>query len=460
MQIVQYSDITIPEKRQRAKIESSGLQELKESILARGLMHPLVVQFQNGVPTLIAGERRYIAIGMIADDETFFQCDSKTIVPGECPITTLDEALTPLDIQYAELEENVVRAELPWQDRIQALAFIHEMQLARNPEQSLAQTARDLAEKGGIASGGTHEQTLRTPDSIRVKLAEAQIVSKHLDDPAIKKARNATEAYNLVVAKEEKAFAAELLKRAKPAESTLVEVRLGDAFKIVPGLESSSVDLILADPPYGIGADSGGFRGRTVHHHNYEDDPETAKAFLQLVLHEGFRITKPRANLFLFIDIDLFVWIKDVAQRAGWSPFRTPITWGKSDSEGLAPWGRGGFRRTTEWIFYATKGQKGLFHSPIDYLRFNRVARNEREYGPEKPLDLLAELIKCSTLPGDMVLDPCCGSGSTLLAAKQLKRKALGIELDERAYNIAFVKANQEEEQEPELPLAPEESAL
>jgi site-specific DNA-methyltransferase (adenine-specific) len=77
------------------------------------------------------------------------------------------------------------------------------------------------------------------------------------------------------------------------------------------------------------------------------------------------------------------------------------------------------------------------------------VARDEREYGPEKPVALLKELLAASTLPGDFVLDPCCGSGSTLLAAKQLKMRALGIEFDERAYNIALCKGEESETLEP-----------
>jgi len=88
-----------------------------------------------------------------------------------------------------------------------------------------------------------------------------------------------------------------------------------------------------------------------------------------------------RANLFLFTDIDLWPWLFERAEKAGWSPFRTPIIWAKSDSEGLAPWGREGFRRTYELIFYATKGGRGLVRPPVDILRYNRVPRSERDYG-------------------------------------------------------------------------------
>ena len=122
----------------------------------------------------------------------------------------------------------------------------------------------------------------------------------------------------------------------------------------------------------------------------------------------------------------------------GWKPFPRPVIWGKSDSEGLAPWGGAGFRITTEYIFFASKGQRGLHSSPIDYLRFNRKPRKERLHAAEKPVELLSELIKCSTLPGDFVLDPCCGSGSTLIAVRETKRIGLGLEKDEDFVNMAL----------------------
>jgi DNA modification methylase len=448
------TQIEIPEKRQRKEISKAPLQELKDDILEHGLLHSPVVQEVQSEGNLryilVAGERRLRALDLIASEGLLFDHDRHTFAPGEIPVVEINEAFDQIKRSQIELSENVVRAELPWQDRVAALALIHELKLAKNPKQTVIETAREIAQTGGTPSesGGRF-----TVESIRRGISEANVVSRHLDDPAIAKARNATEAFNLVIAKETKAFQAELIKRRGPIVGASIEVRKGSCLEILPRLESNFVDTILADPPYGIGVNSQGFRSRTIHHHNYEDSPESAKAILQCILTEGFRVTKPRANLFIFCDIDLFGWLKDACGRAGWEPFRTPITWGKSDSEGMAPWGREGFRRTTEWILFARKGQKGLYHPPIDYLRYNRVGRDEREYGPEKPIPLLKELLAASTLPGDMVLDPCCGSGSTLLAAKLLKMRALGIEIDERAYNIALVKVNEEENSEPELPL-------
>lgn len=453
---VERSLIDIPSNRQRREIPLASLQELKAKILEFGLLHAPVAQRQeDGRFILVAGERRLKTLDLIHAEGNAFEFNLELYLPGEIPLIELSRDFDLIERQGAELSENIDRVELPWQDRIKAIAFIHQLKMEVNPGQSYAETARAIVESASAATGPSSSATSASVDYVRKRVAEANVVAQHLSDPSIAKARNATEAFNLVIAKEQKAFQAELIKRRGAIISAQIEVRHGSLLEILPQLESGIFDTILADPPYGIGVDSGGFRQRTVHHHNYEDTPDAAKALLQVIVSEGFRVAKLRANMFIFCDIDLFQWLKDTCLRAGWDPFRTPITWGKSDSEGMAPWGREGFRRTTEWILFARKGQKGLFHPPIDYLRHNRVGRDEREYGPEKPESLLRELLSCSTLPGDYILDPCCGSGSTLAAARSLKMRALGIESDERAFNISLVKANEEN---PNAPLLDERS--
>ena len=219
-------------------------------------------------------------------------------------------------------------------------------------------------------------------------------------------------------------------------EKPPVEIRQGDLLDILPTLGANRFDLILADPPYGIGASGGGFRSRTIVHHSYNDTLDNARVLAQSILLEGFRVTKAQANLFLFTDIRHWDFLQTISAQFGWTPFPRPVIWGKSDSEGLAPWGSQGFRITTEYIFFATKGQKGLLASPVDYLRFDRVA--DKDHAAEKPIPLLRKLIECSTLPGDSILDPCCGSENTLVAAQQMRRLGLGIEKDKDYYELAM----------------------
>lgn len=439
MQLIDITTLTIS-SRQR-EIVAENIRNLEESIASKGLLHaPVVNREADGTIRLIAGEHRKIAVDNLHKASRVVSYNGDLVPPGQIPVVFLGE-LTAADLLETELEENIVRAEIPWQDKTRAIAAIHELRVAANPRHTFKDTQKELAEKTGHAINS---------GSARTAIRNATILAQNLNRPSIQKARNATEAMGILLKEENARLEAEMIKRTtrkaeadttRPSAPPPIVVHHGSLVDLLPTIDDNIVDLICADLPYGIGADKGGFRSRTVEHHNYDDSFQNAKQLMQVTINEGFRVCKPRANLFIFGDIDLFPFFKEAAARMGWKPFRTPIIWQKSESEGLAPWGREGFRRTYELIFFATKGGRGLLQSPTDILRENRVSRALRRYGPEKPVGLMEQLIECSTMPGDLVLDPCCGSGSTLMAARHLKRKAIGIELDEGAYNLSVVAA-------------------
>lgn len=428
MRIVLRNQITIGE-RQRKKISPQAVNELKEDIKKGVLINaPTCYQLAEDSFLLIAGETRLRAIDALAEEGTIFSHDRQPIAPGEVPIVLAD-AETLLKQKEIELSENIIRSVLDWKDRAQALAEIHRLRQGENPMQSMRQTAEEISARTGANAG-----------SLKVAIVESTLIAPHLNNPIIAKARNANEARQLILKHEQEKAQAILAKRnlGKLPEKPSIEVRHADLESTLPAMDDNLFDAIIADLPYGIDASGGGFRGRTVHHHNYNDTPEYARRLLGVVLTEGFRITKRGANIFLFTDIQHWDWLQQNSARIGWTPFRRPLIWGKSDSEGLAPWGASGPRITTELIFFATKGQKGLLASPIDYIRVNRVSRSERIHAAEKPVELICRLLECSTMPGDTVLDPCCGSGSTLVACKEMQRKAVGIEKDETYYNTAM----------------------
>lgn len=446
MQFLSTQSIEVRE-RQRT-VDQNVVRSLKQSISSKSLFHAIVVAKDDKGVFLVAGEHRLRAVTELHAEGTKFTYNGIDVPSGMIPTVSVFD-LSPADILEAEFEENEFRSQMTWQQRAQALASIHKQRQAENPKQTFLKTAEELASK----MSGDQKTTTNT---LRRTIKDAVVLADNLHRPSVAKARNATEALGILLKEEEAKLEAIFINRRKAAIAEtakverLCEVQRGDFTKILPTLDEALFDLIIADLPYGIGADRGGFRQRTVEHHNYEDDPDTAKTLLQALIRDGFRITKPRANLFIFGDVDLFPLFKSAASAMGWSPFRTPIIWRKSESEGLAPWGREGFRRTYEMLFFATKGRRGLHVSPVDILDEARVARNKRRYGPEKPVGLMEQLIECASMPGDYVLDPCCGAGSTLIAARHLGRRALGIELDEGAYNMAVVAAERDPHPEPE----------
>jgi site-specific DNA-methyltransferase (adenine-specific) len=434
-------DQLLIENRQRTGFDPQHISELAESIAARGLLHaPVVRHDPSGHFSLVAGGCRIAAIKSLWETEppVGIIYDSKFFPPGELPVVLAD-LQNASEWMSAEYEENAIRRELPWQDRVRAIASIHQQRLLENPTQDYSATARELTEAGATGAGEQREAF----HSLRRDVKESAIVAQHLDKYKIKNARNAHEAFGLLMQEEQKRWEVALLKKEmQPGETREIEVRHGDLLEILPLLDNDRFDLILADPPYGIGADAGGFRTRAIQHHSYDDSATRSRLLLSCIISEGFRVCKPRSNLFVFTDIQHFEFLGSRCGAAGWVPWRTPIIWQKSRTEGLAPWGRAGFRRTFDIIFFATKGQRGLIHSPVDILEAKRVSKADRTHGAEKPVDLLRQLVECSTMVGDSVLDPCCGVGSTLQALRQTHRKGLGIELDLGYYNIALTRAN------------------
>jgi DNA modification methylase len=116
-------------------------------------------------------------------------------------------------------------------------------------------------------------------------------------------------------------------------------------------------------------------------------------------------------------------------ESAGWS-LRACLVWDKE-------WfGMGnGFRQQAEFILHASKGVADNFlrHDLGTVFREKRAAADV--HPTQKPSGLVRDLL--SAVPGDLILDPFMGSGTTLRAAKDLGRRAVGIDIEERYCEIA-----------------------
>jgi site-specific DNA-methyltransferase (adenine-specific) len=195
----------------------------------------------------------------------------------------------------------------------------------------------------------------------------------------------------------------------------------GDCREILPGLEA---DVVVTDPPYGIGYETnwnklGGWgRARSI-----EGDGSTAAR---------------DAALALLVGVPALVFGSWKAEPPNGARLR--LLWEKLGSSGMgdlsAPW-----RPNVEDIFVLGKGWAQVEGRESCVLRFNALC-GEQDHPNEKPGALLRYLIgRC---PAGVILDPFMGSGTTLRAAKDLGRKAIGIEIEERYCEIAAKRLGQE----------------
>jgi DNA modification methylase len=204
-------------------------------------------------------------------------------------------------------------------------------------------------------------------------------------------------------------------------ETYLNNVTTGDCTRILKDFPNESIDLILTDPPY-----IASYRprdGRTVTNDDHS-------AWLKPAFSEMFRVLRPGAFCVTFYGwptADLFV---SAFRSAGFRPV-SHLSFIKRYSSYT------GYTRAQHEVAYVlVKGFPDKPKDPIgDVLTWDYSGK--KLHPTQKPVSVLIPLIETFSQPGDIVLDPFCGSGSSLVAAKVVGRKFAGIELDSAHADVA-----------------------
>nr|DAV01627.1 MAG TPA: adenine specific DNA methyltransferase [Caudoviricetes sp.] len=190
-------------------------------------------------------------------------------------------------------------------------------------------------------------------------------------------------------------------------------------------MEPESVDAIITDPPYGINYVSP--TGARI-----QNDTAPFIWFL----YDAFRVLKPgssgRGTLVCFTRWDVQQVFIDAIRLAGFI-VKSEVIWDKIQ-HGMGDL-KSQFAPSHENIIFAVKGKFSFpGHRPKDLITHRKLPGSQMIHPTEKPVPLLADLITAVTKPGDLILDPFAGSGSTLVAAKKTGRRFTGIELDDVHY--------------------------
>ena len=202
----------------------------------------------------------------------------------------------------------------------------------------------------------------------------------------------------------------------------------GDSLTVLRQMEPESVDAIITDPPYGINYVSP--TGARI-----QNDTAPFIWFL----YDAFRVLKPgssgRGTLVCFTRWDVQQVFIDAIRLAGFI-VKSEVIWDKIQ-HGMGDL-KSQFAPSHENIIFAVKGKFSFpGHRPKDLITHRKLPGSQMIHPTEKPVPLLADLITAVTKPGDLILDPFAGSGSTLVAAKKTGRRFTGIELD----NVHYVNA-------------------
>lgn len=215
----------------------------------------------------------------------------------------------------------------------------------------------------------------------------------------------------------------------------------GDVQHELAKLPTASVDLLVADPPYNLGKDYG-------NNHDLKAWQDYAD-FTRGWLHEAVRVLKPSGSLYVFMGVRfiarLFVMLEEEFQLC----FNSWNTWHYTQGMGR----KTGFSPRHEDVLFFNKSKEFTFNldavripqkyyrernnmqgaNPGDVWQFSHVhycSAERQDHPTQKPEALLELIIKASSNPGDLVVDPFVGSGTTCRVADVLQRHWIGIDIN------------------------------
>jgi len=202
----------------------------------------------------------------------------------------------------------------------------------------------------------------------------------------------------------------------------------GDCREVLPTLEK--VDLVLTDPPYGIGESSDKVESRNIYIKGLGNSLAQQRDYGEF--HWDDKV----------VDADLMNLVLSIGEHKcvfGGNYYDLPPTscWLIWDKEN----GANDFADAElAWTNYpkAVRIKKHLWNGML------RKGKERRDHPTQKPLEVIEWCITLCPDEPQTILDPFMGSGTTLVAAKQLNRKCIGIELEEKYCEIAVKRLQQE----------------
>ena len=233
----------------------------------------------------------------------------------------------------------------------------------------------------------------------------------------------------------------------------MIDIILGNCINELKSLDSCSVDLIIADPPYNVGKDYGNTSDKL--------DFNDYIAFTKEWLVECHHVLKYSGTIYVFVGFRFISYIYQILEKELNMNFINWISWhytqGIGKTKGFSP--RHDdilmFSKTSTYKFnlddiripqkYYRKVNNMRGANPGDVWEVSHIhycQKGRQQHPTQKPEALIERMVLASSNEGDMVVDPFCGSGTTMRVCQQLKRNGIGIEINEEYVKLAKERLN------------------
>lgn len=405
-------------KEERFREDYGEVEELAVSIQRYGLFHPIIV---DSSLNLIAGERRLKAHRMLG--------------LKDIEVKQLSE-LDLLERREIEIEENLKRKNFNVKEEVKAIKEIDRIKRERYGSAVKGHgggwSIRDTADSIGRSTGKVSEDM-----KIARMLEEFPELENEKTKEAIKKKYSRLRERQITQA---------LADKVKVDIDTTCIVN-GDSTVEMGRLESESVDLVFTDPPFAINLDKSRATGKDWER-VYDDEYAHVLNTVGKVVKECYRVLRPQRHIYLWFGIQHYDYIHRLLTETGFIVNPIPCVWSKKGGAGAGA-SDYTYASNYEVCFLAMKGRRSLNRlGQSNVWEEPRLSPQRKVHPTEKPTSLIRRCIEQSSQPGELVIDPFAGSGSTLIAGLECKRKVWGCELDKGYYSQIVLKLEQMKEKE------------
>lgn len=405
----------IAENRWREDL--GDLKELAKSIKKFGNILPVIINRNN---YLIDGERRVRAAAL-----------------AEVKVTCVyNDTVDPFKMKELELEANLHRKDFTPAEKATAVKDLHKLMQSQYGESS-----------SGASGGWTIEDTAKKMNVSPSRVAKHLKTAAYIEEfPQLKNLEKESDINRAVKALGKlcqavsgvKEFENILCKTENPFELHQV-----DSIDFIPTIPDNSIDILLTDPLYGIEHDKlmigagGKTGGQSSIGYKFDDNTEKALRVYKFLAFESFRFTTSTAHCYLFIGTEHFYTIRGFFIEAGFECYIKPIIWikrttGSNNSPEYWP------SDCYESILYARKKDSKIIKEGMpNWIECLPVLLSEKTHQYEKPIKLLDNLLQRCCLPGQKLLDPFMGSGSSIEAGVTRKLYCTGCDISQEAYSFA-----------------------
>lgn len=401
--------IIVKEGLERYRKDLTNLEDLACSILKHGQLVPIIITKKL---ELIDGGRRLAACSLKHIDVYYI----------------FKEVEDDLIHRELEFETNRRRADFTPAEQAFAIEDIHKRR----------QITRGVPTRGSPNSGWTVKDTAKLLGYTQGAISQNLIIAETVKSfPELAQCKTAVEIKQAVKGLQKKLQREKAIKSIE-ADGHSLDIshlfHLGDSLKWMESLESNSIDILISDPPYGINIDSilctGGNTtgGNSFQGFKFSDTPDIST----------YRILAEQANRFckrdtafaiVFISTDFFPELRNQFLKNNWEVSARPLIWVKPGGSSNAPkcW----LISSYEIAMFARRKNAYLIKEGVrDIISgINPVKSVSKVHPTEKPVDLFSYLLQIVSLPGMTMVDPFCGSGSSLIAGMREKLIVRGCDI-------------------------------